>query len=370
MTTDLISAPWSRLISSPVLQKSVLALGCTLALGLPVLMSEAAPSSGELNARASRMHTRSGVSAQDPSAPGPYVVTMKEFLKGDSGAPTNLDVYLPNSTLKFPGIVFGHGFSQHKAYQHDNAMQLASWGFVVVVPTFSSKSDHEANAYEMLDLVDWMLSTQNPYSGSVDASRLGLAGHSAGGLSTTIATGIDSETDRRIGASMGLDPVDVVQGSTSEGIPFAKNIVTPTFYMVGIPYMCNSDGNSQGMYDVIPPSTDKMYLRIPTSMHCDFNTQGLDDACTPGEKPARPMKVIRLLVTQGWDEAYGEATAGTCALDGMSVDRSNEVNLIEEYMTAFFLSQLSGQTWAAAWLYGGTEVTRDVSAGVVTDLQF
>lgn len=371
----LASTTWRAATFSAMARRAA-RVGCAalsaVSLGVMLPQSVGAASSHTPPTKAMQRGTlaRAGVQAQDPSAPGPYTVITQEFTKGQSGVPTNLDIYLPNSAQTFPGIVFGHGFSQYKDYQHDNAMQLASWGFVVVVPTFSSKSDHEANAYEMLDLVDWMISTQNPFSASVDTSRLGLAGHSAGGLSTTIATGIDSETDRRISASMGLDPVDVVQGSTSQGIPFAKNIVSPLFYLVGISYMCNSDGNSQGMYNAVPPTTDKMYLRIPTSVHCDFNTQGLDDACNPNENPARPLKVIRLLATQGWDAAYEEATAGTCAVDGMQVDRSKEVNLIEEYMTAYFLSELAGQTWALPWLYGGTEVARDVSAGLVTDLQY
>lgn len=326
-------------------------------------MSSAAP------AGAVKRETPSLV-AQDPSKPGPFTVKTQEFLKDRDGVQTNFDLYVPSTQGTYPGIVLGHGFSQYKDYQHDNAAHLASWGFIVLVPTFSDKSDHEVNAYEMLDLLDWLTGATNPYGAWVDDTLLGLAGHSAGGLSTTIAAGLDAETDGRVKAVMGMDPVDVVQGNTSEGIPFAKTISAPLFYLAGIPYMCNSDGNSQGMYDAVPPTTDKMYLRIPTSVHCDFNDQDIDHACTPGMHPANPVKVARLLITQGWAAGYDAATAGTCSVDGQGADRTLEVGIIREYLAAWFIGQLKNEVWADAWLYGGAEVQKDVSAGLVKDLQY
>ncbi|MFM7203948.1 MAG: alpha/beta hydrolase family protein [Myxococcota bacterium] len=304
--------------------------------------------------------------AQNPSKPGPYTVKSVELLEDRDGVMTNFDLYMPATAGRYPAVVLGHGFSQHKAYQADNAMHLASWGFVVLVPTFSSYSDHEANGAEMLDLLDWLISSANPYRSLVDETRLGLAGHSAGGLATTVAAGLDAQTSNMVSAVMGLDPVD----ASNLGLTYAKTIAAPLFYIVGISYKCNSNGNSQTMYSAVPTNTDKMYLRIPTSVHCDFNTQGLDEACSPDAKPARPLKVIRLLATQGWDAGYEAATAGSCAVDGMTADRSLELGIIHEYLAAWFLSNLADQTWAAAWLYDGAEVTRDVNAGLVKDLQY
>lgn len=304
--------------------------------------------------------------AQDPSKPGPYTVKSVELLEDRDGVMTNFDLYMPTTAGRYPTIVLGHGFSQYKAYQADNAMHLASWGFVVLVPTFSTTSDHEANGAEMLDLLDWLISSANPYRSLVDETRLGLAGHSAGGLATTVAAGLDAQTSNQVSAVMGLDPVD----ANNLGLTYAKTIAAPLFYIVGIPYKCNSNGNSQTMFSAVPLNTDKMFLRIPTSVHCDFNTQGLDEACSPDANPARPAKVIRLLVTQGWDAGYEAATAGSCAVEGMTADRSLELGIIHEYLAAWFLSHLADQTWAGAWLYDGAEVTRDVSAGLVNDLQY
>lgn len=363
----------STLLSSAGL-RSHWSLGAVLALGLLGgsigHTLEAAPAQVSPVGTQAKGKSHKAGALQDPAQPGPFTVRSQEFLKDRDNVQTDFDLYMPTTAGVYPAVVLGHGFSQYKDYQHDNAMQLASWGFVVLVPTFSSFADHAQNAYEMLDLLDWLTGVTNPYGGMVDPDRLGLAGHSAGGLSTTIAAGLDAQTDGRVGAVMGMDPVDVVQGQTSEGIPFAKTIAAPTFYLTGIPYGCNSNGNSQGMWDVIPPTTDKMFLRIASSMHCDFNDQDIDHACTPGMHPARPLKVARLLLTQGWAPAYDAATAGTCAIDGATVDRSMEVGFIREYLTAWFLSNLADQTWADAWLYDGAEVTKDVQSGKLVNLQY
>jgi len=306
----------------------------------------------------------------DPAMPGPLAVAMDSFEAGEFGLPTRCDLVRPQSAGVYPGIVLGHGFSQNQEYQRDNAWHLASWGFVVLVPTFSSFADHEANGEEMLALLDWLTSDQNPHRDQVDAARLGLAGHSAGGLSATIAAGLDADAGRRVAAVVGLDAVDQGQGDRSQGAPFAAKIAAPALYLAGIPDACNAGGNSQGLYDAVPAGTGKMFLRITEAVHCDFNTQGLDRACDPDAEPAPLPRVLWLLRNKGWEAAYTAFTAGTCVVEGMDADRTAEVLLVQKYLTAWFLAHLADQPWALTYLYEGAGLASDLADGVVEDLQY
>lgn len=308
--------------------------------------------------------------APDTSLPGPYPVASDSFEAGESGIPTRCDLVRPDAAGVYPGIVLGHGFSQDQEYQRDNARQLASWGFVVLVPTFSSLADHAANGEEMLALLDWLTGAQNPYQDQVDAERLGLAGHSAGGLSATVAAGLDADSARRVSAVAGLDAVDLAFGGRSLGTPYAARIAAPALYLSGIPYGCNAAGNAQGLFDAVPAGTGKMFLRITEAVHCDFNTQGLDRACAPRAEPAPLRRVLWLLRNRGFDAAYIAFTAGVCAVDGMDRDRTAEILLVRRYLTAWFLAHLADRRWALAYLYDGAVLSSDLAAGVVEDLAY
>ncbi|MCK6547352.1 hypothetical protein L6R52_16000 [Myxococcota bacterium] len=197
-------------------------------------------------------------------APGPYMVDTEAartlaIPSGDLDA----DVYWPvNSPEAAPVVVVGHGFARTGAALTNWGAHLASYGFVVAVPSFPSRfsPNHAANAQRMLEIIALLRTTPGAITATIDPTKSALVGHSAGGLSTFLAIA----SDPTVTAAVGLDPVDAM----GAGVAAAASITTPTLVLGAAPSACNSQGSATALYGALT-APGSWYLRVVDSTHCD-----------------------------------------------------------------------------------------------------
>ena len=132
-------------------------------------------------------------------------------LSGDT-APVEMDIYTPSECGRYPVVMFQHGFTASIKGYETIMTQLASHGFVVVVPQMYPPFDGiaaptpEEEAALGVNIIRWLeKNLQEVVPVNADMRLLGLAGHSRGGQ---IAYRMALEVPRKIRALAGVDPVD------------------------------------------------------------------------------------------------------------------------------------------------------------------
>ena len=121
-----------------------------------------------------------------------------------------LDAPLDHSGGPYPLLVFSHGSCGYPTQSTFLLPQLASHGFIIAAPPHPGNTIKEfaecgtpqaqvASAQErpqdVLFVLDALLAAtdeqRSPFFGAIDATRLGMSGHSFGGFTTYLATAID-----------------------------------------------------------------------------------------------------------------------------------------------------------------------------------
>ncbi len=227
----------------------------------------------------------------------------------------------PEGPGPYPGIVLSHGFARSPENHLTLAYHLASWGFVVVLPESLSLADHQANGEDLAAIWIPYMIEDSPAAGVVDDARIGLMGHSAGGMATLIGASIVPD----LKAVLGLDVTD----SGKAGVDAAPLLAAPTAFLAGDPSLCNSDGNGRAVYEASAASPS-WWLGITSASHCDFESD----------------------------------TDWLCTLACGSEDEGRQT-LIRRYSTAWMLYYLEGDPSLAPWLYGGSALMADEEEGVV-----
>jgi predicted dienelactone hydrolase len=281
----------------------------------------------------------------DPGLPGPYPVGVTELTfernSTTTGEPRTLktiiwypadksvgvesedrilhgviDAKLTDENLPLPIIMFSHGSGGTPYQSTYYTRYLASHGFVVVAPSHPGNTladclpctDVAALADSFRNRPDDMTFTleallarsANPGSlfyNALDASRVGISGHSFGGLDTLRLAGSDS----RFSAALAMAPV----GSPTD-------IEVPTMIMGGGLDTITPLEEQKGYFDSIGPSGPPHFLLVfPHGGHLSYI-----DVCIP--------------------EIAG------CESDAIDQDRAHE--LINLYATAFFKTYLAGES--------------------------
>ncbi len=116
-----------------------------------------------------------------------------------------------------PLLVYSHGFmsmrSEAKLYAH----HLASHGFVVIAadypatnfgapggPNIADATSQPGDVAFLIDTVSGWSEAERPFRGTIDAQRIGAAGLSLGGFTTTLATFHPTLRDPRISAAVSI----------------------------------------------------------------------------------------------------------------------------------------------------------------------
>jgi dienelactone hydrolase len=249
--------------------------------------------------------------AVDYSMPGPEAFTTTDFANGTAGS-LGGKLVVPNKAGKFPLLVNTHGFSGNADQQLGWGQHFASYGFIAVVPSIPGglPPNHKGNGDIIVALARLFSdpSYASPAQGKVDASRIGLSGHSAGGLQTTFAASILKPR-----ATVLFDPVDF----EASGKPVYGTLCSPVMGIFAEPGACNT----QADWSTFKTSAQGplVLLDVIGSNHCD---------------PVNPLMPLCDIACGGVSSAKNQAN-------------------YSRYATAFFLAHLQDDMAAAATITAG-----------------
>lgn len=238
-----------------------------------------------------------------------------------------LDAEFADIDAPAPVIIFSHGSGGMPYQSTFYTRQLASHGFVVVAPPHPGNTTIECFPCREWDaLVDSYLNrpddvifaldsvlalnegTASLFYGALDAERLGITGHSFGGLTTMMLASGESRFD----AALAMAPAG------GEQIPVdSTSIRIPTMIMGGGLDSATPLEIQQGYFGSVPAQTPHYLLVVPLAGHLNFA-----DACLPG--------------------------LDSCGEEAIDINRGHE--LINTYGVAFFKTYVAGETGYEGYL--------------------
>ncbi len=241
-----------------------------------------------------------------------------------SGQSLAYDLFAPvprrNPPPPYPAVVLTHGFARAKEQHRNNARHLAERGMVVLVPNLSSllggEADQIRNVQDTADHVKWLVSRGrtpgDPIAGLVDAERVGLAGHSAGGA-VTFEAAVALQAGAVVPAAVCL--LDAVPWERT--LAKARELAPVAFSSLrSEPSSCNASGSVVSLLERIYFPVDD--VRIVGASHCDPEnpTDALCRLFCGGSSDARRAHYQRILYLF-FQDAFGmkslETAPGTYA---------------------------------------------------------
>ena len=143
--------------------------------------------------------------------------------ESDGGIAISANLYIPSNASAdnpAPAIVTSHGAFNNKEMQDANCVELARRGFVVMAEDmlkhgnsdnidYAGKSSDANPIYESVKLL-----ARLPY---VDKTRIGVTGHSAGGMTCSRAVLLDNEAEEQLIAAVLLNSADAIYVSGGGG---------------------------------------------------------------------------------------------------------------------------------------------------------
>ncbi|WP_330275247.1 dienelactone hydrolase family protein [Lentzea sp. NBC_00516] len=252
----------------------------------------------------------------DYGLPGSYPVAYSDVtaVAGGRSVParvhypaTAAGVNQPVATGRFPAIAFGHGFFQATSKYTSTNTHLASWGFVVVVPTTQGglSPSHSAFADDLNTGLTWLVA-QDGTAGSrfqnhVTTTALGASGHSMGGGAAVLA------------AARNPKITAISTYAAAETNPSAKaaaaTLKAPAQFLAGSQDTITPVGeHQQPMFAAKAPS--KQLRTVTGGFHCGFmDTSGL--FCDNGSVTRAAQLVAAKRVLTSWFRHYlaGDAAA-------------------------------------------------------------
>jgi pimeloyl-ACP methyl ester carboxylesterase len=179
-------------------------------------------------------------------------------------------LHYPSGTGPFATVVLNHGFQRSPANQAGNAQYLAQRGLVVMTPALESIGTAEGQQRAIANTVDhvrWLLargaSPSDPLFGRIDANRIALAGHSAGGAVALEAT-LAAQTE-----NVGVHALAVL-----DGVPWNRTVATapllsrlPFSSIRSEPNICNANAAVLEMLQAL--SFVIRDVKLVAATHCD-----------------------------------------------------------------------------------------------------
>jgi dienelactone hydrolase len=173
-----------------------------------------------------------GSASADRLRPGRYAVGRVDLSLSDTKRPTHANGSFAGAasralpaTLWFPKdadgphplVVYSHGFMSTRNEAERNAEHLASYGFVVIAadyplsnfhapggPVITDAVNQPGDVSFLIDTVTGWPAADRPFRGEIDPKRIGVAGLSLGGFTTTVAAFHPTRRDPRISAAVSI----------------------------------------------------------------------------------------------------------------------------------------------------------------------
>jgi dienelactone hydrolase len=139
----------------------------------------------------------------------------------------------PRSAMPAPIVVFGHGWQMGIGRYYSYAEHLASWGYVVVMPTYSNpifSPHHDRRARLVVDAARYVSALDtvpgDRFFGTLDRWNWGFAGHSLGGSVSLLAAD-------RFGLYDTLRAVVAIASPPSVPPTDSRHVLTPRLLLLG-----------------------------------------------------------------------------------------------------------------------------------------
>jgi dienelactone hydrolase len=270
----------------------------------------------------------------------------------------------PLSGGPYPLIVFAHGFLSSRMQSASYTRHLATHGYIVAAPEFPGSNGNAPGGPRLGAVIDQPADVSfvieellrrnddidGPFAGAIDAERIGMTGHSLGGLTTVLTMGGDGR-DERIRAGLPISPLGCFLGDDH----FA-GVTTPLVVMGGSEELIVDPSSIRHAYDLA--NAPKYFVEVGGADHIKFADVDLND---------RDVGGLDIVTSQvGTDQLIADAiaiaesaggNAGTC-LGGsgpkgeeyISGDRQREI--MRMFGALFFDAYLRGDEGAKATLQG------------------
>lgn len=274
--------------------------------------------------------------ATDPGAPGRFrsLVTDNVRIPISATASVAGTVCAPSvdgttpAPGPFPLVVISPGFQLARGQYRIYCDHLATWGYLAVVRDYGASGNHQAKAAEVGRVIDWALGTASGLAARIDATKIGVAGHSLGGKVSINAAILDS----RIKAVVGWDPVDALppfgnDGSLSVAPELMGGLTVP---LAVLGETTDSSGGLGGMscapaadnytrfYDSACNAPTALEVTIGQADHMDWigdrASCGLACiACQNGQTTEDTVHTLTFRVTTAWFERHlrGDASVAS-----------------------------------------------------------
>ena len=258
-----------------------------------------------------------GIPSDAPAAyklePGPYDFDQRDLTLQDGARGKELPVRVyvpwpkPNVRLrdaKLPLVVFSHGAGGSRDVGSELLGHWASHGYVVVAPTHADSIALQRAAGEKPDMDKTIASLAKPgmreervrdctlildqigtieqeipeIADRIDMEHIGLAGHSAGAMTTMIATGVQDQRNAALGDPR-FDCALVLSGQgPGKGLIFGQDSwaqwALPALVMTGSLDSSSRTGQTaesrREPYELAPASGNKYLLFIEGATHMSF----------------------------------------------------------------------------------------------------
>lgn len=226
-------------------------------------------------------------------APGTWAVQLREFELRDTTRPTDANgdfagaperqlhtrVWFPVDTegtppvQAMPLVIYSHGFMGNSTEPEYLAEYLASHGYVFVAADFpltNTDAPGGANVFDVMNqpgdisflidtLLEWNSDPMSPFNQRIDPQRIGIAGLSLGGMTTTLAAYHPRVRDPRVKAAISIAgpfemfgrpffadselPFMMLAGDVDAMVPYAENAL-PVLERVNNAWLVSVAGGS------------------------------------------------------------------------------------------------------------------------------
>lgn len=141
------------------------------------------------------------------------------YWETEAGIGVSANIYIPSSASAenpAPAVVTSHGYLNNKEMQDANAVELSRRGYVVIAVDqpgcgFSDTADYAGEGGNGMNFISvYQAALELSRLPFVDRGRIGVTGHSMGGMSCTFAVMSDNESEDPVISAVLLNCIDAV----------------------------------------------------------------------------------------------------------------------------------------------------------------